>query len=183
MCPISKLFQKAIAMQSYLELLKDVLWTGEVHQDRTGVGTRSVFGRQWRHKMNEGFPLLTTKKIPLRWVFEELRWFLSGSTDVQSLQASGVDIWDEWATEEQCDRFGREQGDLGPIYGHLWRNFGEMEPFDISRQPGCGYRGVDQIAKLLSEIETNPNSRRLIVSGWHPFQSTRVALPPCHTLW
>jgi thymidylate synthase len=122
--------------------------------------------------MRTGFPLLTTKRIPLRWVFEELRWFLSGSTNNADLQASGVNIWDEWSTSEQCAKFQREEGDLGPVYGHLWRNFGGT----------LGY-GFDQIAKLLDDILSQPNSRRLIVSGWHPFEATQVALPPCHTLW
>lgn len=170
-------------MKSYLELLEDVMNNGESHDDRTGVGTRSVFGRQWRHDMRDGFPLLTTKKVPLRWVFEELKWFLSGSTNVKDLQAAGVDIWDEWATEEQCAKFGRIDGNLGPIYGELWRDFGACEPLDITRQPGCGFKGCDQIKKLLDDIHGSPNSRRLIVTGWHPHLSTRVALPPCHTLW
>ncbi len=160
-------------MESYLKLLKDVVQNGEGHDDRTGVGTRSVFGRQWRHDMDTGFPLLTTKKIPLRWVFEELRWFLSGSTHVKDLQAAGVNIWDEWATAEQCAKFGREEGDLGPVYGRLWRYFGDR-----------GILGsVDQIRNLLEDIVATPNSRRLIVTGWHPRKQKEVALPPCHTLW
>lgn len=170
-------------MRSYQELLADVICNGEKHADRTGTGTLSVFGRQWRHDMSTGFPLLTTKKVPLRWVFEELMWFLSGSTNNVYLQAMGVDIWNEWSTAEQCAKFDRDQNELGPIYGGLWRDFGKAENFDITRQPGCGYQGVDQIKQLLDDIKTNPNSRRLIVSGWHPFQQTRVALPPCHTLW
>lgn len=169
-------------MQTYLDLLRDVVENGEGHDDRTGVGTRSVFGRQWRHDMASGFPLLTTKKVPLRWVFEELRWFLSGSTNAAFLRETGVNIWDEWATKEQCNKFNRLQDDLGPIYGHQWRRFGESyEGFD---EPGCnGCEGVDQIARLLNDIEESPNSRRLIVSGWHPYQQSQVALPPCHTLW
>ena len=154
-------------MKSYLDLLRDVIRNGESHDDRTGVGTVSVFGRQWRHDMREGFPLLTTKKIPLRWVFEELRWFLSGSTNEKDLRKQGVDIWAEWATPEQCAKFDREPGDLGPVYGKLWRSF----------------EGVDQIKYLLKDIEQNPNSRRLLVTGWHPALQTRVALPPCHTVW
>ena len=167
-------------MHSYQQLLKDVLENGEQHDDRTGVGTRSVFGRQWRHDMREGFPLLTTKKVPLRWVFEELRWFLSGSTSVRDLQAAGVDIWDEWATVEQCGKFGRPPGELGPIYGALWRNFGD--DYRLNKDPHF-QRGTDQIAQLLTDIEQSPNSRRLIVSGWHPVSARQVALPPCHTLW
>ncbi|WP_417744752.1 thymidylate synthase [Rosistilla oblonga] len=112
-------------MQSYLDLLDDVLENGEYMDDRTGTGAMSVFGRQWRHNMRSGFPLLTTKKIPLRWVFEELMWFLSGSTDEADLRAKGVDIWKEWATQEECAKFGREAGDLGPIYGHQFRSYGD----------------------------------------------------------
>jgi thymidylate synthase len=162
-------------MDSYHKLLVDVMQNGRGHADRTGVGTRSVFGRQWRHDMQTGFPLLTTKRVTARWVFEELRWFLSGSTNNADLIAAGVDIWTEWATAEQCAKFGREEGDLGPVYGHLWRNFdGDY----IAKT-----QGFDQIAQLLSDIQKSPNSRRLIVSGWHPAKATQVALPPCHTLY
>jgi len=156
-------------MDSYHDLLIDVMENGERHADRTGTGTRSVFGRQWRHDMRQGFPLLTTKKVPLRWVFEELRWFLSGSTWEQDLADEGVDIWREWATAEECQRFGRQPGDLGPIYGKQWRSFGDG--------------GFDQIAQLLGDISASPNSRRLIVTGWHPEQARLVSLPPCHTLY
>ena len=154
-------------MQSYLNLLRTVLEAGENHDDRTGVGTLSTFGMQWNHCMENGFPLLTTKKLPLRWVFEELKWFLSGSTNEGDLRSKGVDIWKEWATKEQCAKFGREEGDLGPVYGYLWRSFED----------------IDQIKTLLEDIDSNPNSRRLIVTGWHPAKSREVALPPCHTLW
>lgn len=167
-------------MHSYLLLLRDVLENGEAHEDRTGVGTQSVFGRQWRHDMRTGFPLLTTKKIPLRWVFEELRWFLSGSTDEKELSKSGVDIWKEWATAEQCAKFARPAGELGPIYGSLWRGFGSWDTWNDRSIPG---NGVDQIKTLLYDIEKTPGSRRLIVSGWNPETCMRVALPPCHTLW
>lgn len=160
-------------MRSYQDLLRYVMEHGEEHDDRTGVGTVSVFGYQWRHSMADGFPLLTTKKVPLRWVAEELFWFLSGSTSEKDLRSKGVDIWAEWATKEQCAKFGREEGDLGPVYGALWRNFGSS-----------GYMaGVDQIAQLMNDLEKSPNSRRLIVSGWHPRDQKYVALPPCHTLW
>jgi thymidylate synthase len=158
-------------MRSYLNLLQDVLDNGETHDDRTGVGTLSVFGRQWRHNMQEGFPLLTTKRVSLRWVFEELKWFLSGSTFEPELAARGVDIWKEWATEEQCAKFGRQPGELGPVYGRLWRGF----PSDVGN--------VDQIQELMTDIDLNPNSRRLIVTGWHPHHHGSVALPPCHTMW
>ena len=117
---------------------------------------------------------MTTKRVPFRWIAEELFWFLSGDTNEQGLNARGVDIWAEWATPEQTARFGRDEGDLGPVYGYLWRSFGGDYP---------QMNGVDQIARLIREIETNPNSRRLIVSGWDPRVCDDVALPPCHTLF
>ncbi len=161
-------------MQQYHDLLKHILANGTRHEDRTGVGTISAFGYQTRFDLREGFPIVTTKRVPFRWVAEELFWFLSGSTDEADLHARGVDIWEEWATAEQTARFGREIGDLGPVYGYLWRSFGGDYP-----RPN----GVDQIARLIREIETNPNSRRLIVSGWNPETCDDVALPPCHTLF
>lgn len=161
-------------MQQYHDLLKHVLANGVRHQDRTGVGTISTFGYQTRFDLREGFPIVTTKRVPFRWVAEELFWFLSGSTNDADLQARGVDIWQEWATAEQTARFGREAGDLGPVYGYLWRSFGGDYP---------ALNGVDQIARLIREIETNPNSRRLIVTGWNPETCDDVALPPCHTLF
>lgn len=111
-------------MDSYLQLLEDVMQNGRGHDDRTGVGTRSVFMRQWRHDMRTGFPLLTTKRVTARWVFEELRWFLSGSTNNADLLAEKIDIWTEWATAEQCAKFGRQEGDLGPVYGKQMRCYG-----------------------------------------------------------
>ena len=158
---------------SYLDLLRVVRNNGEGHADRTGVGTTSYFGHQLRHPMARGFPLLTTKFVPFRWVAEELFWFLSGSTHEGTLRAKGVDIWKEWATAEQCAKFGRGEGDLGPVYGKLWRDFNGnfMEV------------GNDQISTLLRDLEANPQSRRLIVTGWHPVLQRKVALPPCHTLW
>lgn len=161
-------------MRQYHELLRHILDTGTRHEDRTGVGTISAFGYQTRYDLRQGFPIVTTKKVPFRWVAEELFWFLSGSTDESDLMARGVDIWAEWATEEQTARFGREKGDLGPVYGYLWRSFGGDYP---------ERNGVDQIARLIGEIERNPNSRRLIVSGWDPRVCDEVALPPCHTLF
>lgn len=161
-------------MRQYHDLLRHILDTGTRHNDRTGVGTISAFGYQTRYDLREGFPIVTTKKVPFRWVAEELFWFLSGSTDERELNARGVDIWEEWATEEQAARFGREAGDLGPVYGYLWRSFGGKYP---------QHDGVDQIARLIREIETNPNSRRLIVTGWDPRVCDDVALPPCHTLF
>ncbi len=160
-------------MKQYHDLLKHILDNGTRHEDRTGVGTISTFGYQTRFNLREGFPIVTTKRVPFRWVAEDLFWFLSGSTDERDLNARGVDIWAEWATEEQTARFDRKTGDLGPVYGYLWRSFGGDYP---------GRNGVDQIARLVKEIETNPNSRRLIVTGWNPETCDNVALPPCHTL-
>jgi thymidylate synthase len=144
-------------MRQYHELLRSILTNGKEHFDRTGVGTISHFGYQTRFDLSEGFPIVTTKKIPFRWVAEELFWFLSGDTNEANLRAKGVDIWAEWADEAHTTRFDRAQGDLGPIYGYLWRSFGGHYP---KRD------GVDQIANLINEIQRNPNSRRLIVTGW-----------------
>lgn len=161
-------------MKQYHNILRHILENGVKHDDRTGVGTISTFGYQTRFDLSQGFPIVTTKRVPFRWVAEELFWFLSGSTNEAELRARGVDIWQEWATEEQTARFGRSEGDLGPIYGYLWRSFGGDYPLK---------NGVDQIARLINEIETNPNSRRLIVTGWNPETCDLVALPPCHTLF
>ncbi|MBL8901144.1 MAG: thymidylate synthase [Planctomycetes bacterium] len=165
-------------MKAYLELLRTLLDEGAPRTDRTGTGTFGIFGHQMRFDLAAGFPLVTTKKVHLRSIVHELLWFLRGETQVASLQAAGVTIWDEWATAEQCARFGREPGDLGPVYGHQWRNFG-------ATKDGASYRrdGVDQIRAVLEEIRRNPHSRRLLVTGWHPAEATQVALPPCHTLF
>ena len=161
-------------MKQYHDILRSILDRGVEHQDRTGVGTISHFGFQTRFDLREGFPIVTTKRVPFRWVAEELFWFLSGDTNEANLRARGVDIWKEWADEEHTRRFGREAGDLGPVYGYLWRSFGGHYP---------KHDGVDQIARLINEIESNPNSRRLIVSGWDPRECDNVDLPPCHTLF
>lgn len=161
-------------MKQYHDLLRHVLENGVRHEDRTGVGTISVFGYQTRFDLKEGFPIVTTKKVPFRWVAEELFWFLSGDTDEKNLRERGVDIWAEWADVEHTSRFGRDEGDLGPVYGYLWRSFGGDYP---------ERNGFDQIKALMEEIERNPNSRRLIVSGWNPPTANQVDLPPCHTLF
>lgn len=161
-------------MKQYHDLLKSILSHGHEHQDRTGVGTISHFGYQTRFDLRAGFPIVTTKKIPFRWVAEELFWFLSGDTNEMNLRAKGVDIWAEWADDAHTGRFGRESGDLGPVYGYLWRSFGGHYP---ERD------GVDQIANLIGEVKNNPNSRRLIVTGWDPRHADNVDLPPCHTLF
>jgi thymidylate synthase len=161
-------------MKQYQDLLRTILEKGTRHEDRTGVGTISIFGYQTRFNLREGFPIVTTKRVPFRWVAEELFWFLSGDTNEKNLNARGVDIWAEWATAEQTARFNRAEGDLGPVYGYLWRSFGGDYPIR---------NGVDQIERLIREIEKNPNSRRLIVTGWNPETCDEVALPPCHTLF
>ena len=161
-------------MKQYQELLQHILENGTRHEDRTGVGTISVFGYQTRYNLRKGFPIVTTKRVPFRWIAEELFWFLSGDTHEKNLQARGVNIWAEWADLAHTSRFGREEGDLGPVYGYLWRSFGGDYP---------NMNGYDQIKALIEEIEKNPNSRRLIVSGWNPETATQVDLPPCHTLF
>jgi thymidylate synthase len=161
-------------MKQYHDLLRSILEHGREHPDRTGVGTISHFGYQTRFDLRKGFPIVTTKKIPFRWVAEELFWFLSGDTNEANLRARGVDIWAEWADEAHTRRFGREAGDLGPIYGYLWRSFGGHYP---ERD------GFDQIAHLIETIRRNPNSRRLVVTGWEPRAAEMVDLPPCHTLF
>jgi thymidylate synthase len=168
-----------MGVRPYHDLLRLILTRGKPRSDRTGTGTLGVFGHQMRFALDEGFPLVTTKKVHLKSIIQELLWFVRGETHVASLQAAGVSIWDEWATAEQCARFGREPGDLGPVYGHQWRNFGATRDSDGT------YRrdGVDQLSNLITNIRNRPDSRRLIVSGWNPLEAEQVALPPCHTLF
>ena len=170
---------KHCLVRAYLDLLQRILDEGTPREDRTGTGTLSIFGRQTRFDLGAGFPLLTTKKLHTTSIIHELLWFISGSTHVQPLQDAGVRIWNEWATAEQTARFGRDAGDLGPVYGHQWRNFG------ATPQPGGAFAddGVDQLARLVADIRKNPMSRRLIVTGWNPREADQVALPPCHTLF
>ncbi|WP_193091914.1 MULTISPECIES: thymidylate synthase [Halomonas] len=149
--------------QPYLDLMRTVLEHGVDRNDRTGVGTRSVFGHQMRFDLSRGFPLLTTKKLHLRSIIHELLWFLKGDTNIAYLQENGVRIWDEWADEN---------GNLGPVYGYQWRSWPD---------PKGG--SVDQIAKVLEQIRTTPQSRRLIVSAWNPAQVDEMQLPPCHCLF
>ncbi len=165
--------------QAYLDLLQHVLTHGTEKGDRTGTGTLSHFGAQLRFDLADGFPLLTTKKVHFKSIVYELFWFLSGSTHVDYLQENNVRIWNEWATAEQTARFNRQAGDLGPIYGHQWRNYGATKREDGSYEND----GVDQITQVIEQIKNNPNSRRLIVSGWNPAEAEQVALPPCHTLF
>ncbi len=166
-------------MNNYLDLMRHVLEHGADKTDRTGTGTRSVFGYQMRFDLQKGFPILTTKRVHFKSVAVELLWFLKGDTNIEYLKENGVSIWDEWATPEQCARFGRQPNDLGPVYGHQWRNFG------ATKLPDGRYAkdGFDQVAWLINEIKTNPDSRRLIISGWNPPEAGQVALPPCHTMF
>ncbi len=166
-------------MRPYLDLLQHLLDHGGTREDRTGTGTLGVFGYQMRFDLAQGFPALTTKKLHLKSIIHELLWFLRGETHVASLQAAGVRIWNAWATAEQCAKFGRAAGDLGPVYGHQWRNFG------ATLRPDGTYEsdGVDQIRRALDLIRHNPHSRRIIVTGWNPQESDRVELPPCHTMF
>ncbi|MFC7064564.1 thymidylate synthase [Brucella rhizosphaerae] len=150
-------------MRTYLDLLQHVLDNGSDRGDRTGTGTRSVFGYQMRFNLAEGFPVLTTKKLHLRSIIHELLWFLKGDTNIAYLKENGVSIWDEWADEN---------GDLGPVYGYQWRSW-----------PAPDGRHIDQIAALLKTLRENPNSRRLIVSAWNPALVDEMALPPCHCLF
>ena len=165
--------------QAYLDLLQHVLSHGSEKGDRTGTGTLSHFGAQLRFDLADGFPLLTTKKVHFKSIVYELFWFLSGSTHVDYLQENGVRIWNEWSTAEQTARFNRPAGDLGPVYGHQWRNYGATK----DENGIYNNDGIDQITQVIEQIKTNPNSRRLIVSGWNPGEADQVALPPCHTLF
>lgn len=150
-------------MKQYLELVKHVLDNGVFKGDRTGTGTKSVFGYQMRFNMADGFPLLTTKKVHLKSIIHELLWFLQGSTNVHYLQENGVRIWNEWAADD---------GELGPIYGYQWRSW-----------PDYDGGHIDQISDVIEQIKHNPDSRRLIVSAWNVAQVPQMALPPCHTLF
>ena len=160
-------------MKQYHDLVKHVLENGTQKGDRTGTGTKSVFGYQMRFDLSEGFPMVTTKKLHLKSIIYELLWFLKGDTNIKYLQENGVKIWDEWANEN---------GDLGPVYGHQWRNWNSEE--------------IDQITELIETLKTNPNSRRMLVSAWNPsvlpdtsksfaenIANGKVALPPCHAFF
>ena len=150
-------------MQQYLSLLQRILDEGVVKTDRTGTGTRSIFGHQMRFRLSEGFPLLTTKKLHLRSIIHELLWFLRGDTNIAYLHDNGVTIWDEWADSN---------GDLGPVYGHQWRSW-----------PDYDGGTIDQIAQVVDLIRHHPDSRRMIVTAWNPAEVSAMALPPCHCLF
>ncbi len=150
-------------MKQYLNMLNRILTEGERKEDRTGTGTISIFGHQERYNLQDGFPLLTTKKLHLKSIIYELLWFLKGDTNVHYLQEHGVRIWNEWADE---------QGELGPVYGHQWRSWPD-------------YQGgtIDQIQQVVDTLRTNPNSRRMMVSAWNVAEVNEMALPPCHTMF
>ena len=150
-------------MKQYLELLDRIQTEGIKKEDRTGTGTVSIFGNQMRFNLEEGFPLLTTKKLHLKSIIYELLWFLRGDTNIKYLKEHGVSIWDEWADEN---------GDLGPVYGHQWRSW-----------PDENGGTIDQIKNVVNQIRNNPNSRRMIVSAWNVAEVERMALPPCHTMF
>ena len=160
-------------MQNYLDLMQHVFLNGTDKSDRTGTGTRSVFGHQMRFNLAQGFPLLTTKKLHLRSIIHELLWFLQGETNIRYLQQNGVKIWDEWADEN---------GDLGPVYGRQWRNWNN--------------EGIDQLTEVIEMLKKNPDSRRMLISAWNPsvlpdtsktfsenVENGKVALPPCHAFF
>ena len=150
-------------MKQYLELLDRILTEGVKKEDRTGTGTVSIFGNQMRFNLEEGFPLLTTKKLHLKSIIYELLWFLRGDTNIKYLKEHGVSIWDEWADEN---------GELGPVYGHQWRSW-----------PDENGRTIDQIENVVNMIKNNPDARRMIVSAWNVAEVERMALPPCHTMF
>ena len=150
-------------MKQYLDLLREIMDRGTVRHDRTGVGTKSIFGHQMRFDLEDGFPLLTTKKVHLKSIIYELLWFISGNTNVRWLQEHNVTIWDEWADAN---------GDLGPVYGHQWRSW-----------PAPDGRTIDQLSQVIDLVRNNPDSRRMIVTAWNPGEVDRMALPPCHCLF
>lgn len=150
-------------MKQYLDLLRHIMEDGTVRHDRTGVGTKSVFGHQMRFNLQDGFPLLTTKKVHLKSIIYELLWFISGDTNIKYLKDHGVSIWDEWADA---------QGNLGPVYGHQWRSW-----------PTPDGRCIDQLSEAVRMIRTKPDSRRIMVTAWNPGEVDEMALPPCHCLF
>lgn len=179
-------------MKQYLDLLTHILEKGELKTDRTGTGTKSTFGYQMRFDLNDGFPLLTTKKVHLKSVIEELLWFIKGDTNIKYLVDHGVRIWNEWPYQlfkkhtdynnetmkefvemiKTDDEFARKHGELGPVYGRQWRHF-----------EGPDGKAVDQLAEVIEMIKTNPSSRRLIVNSWNPPLIPDMALPPCHMMF
>lgn len=176
-------------MKAYLDIVRRILETGERKENRTGVDAITVAGAMFEHDMAEGFPLLTTKRVPFKSVAVELEFFIKGLTDKRWLQERGCTIWDEWCLpskvpyghDEASKAKMRAEPDLGPIYGYQWRNFGENYRYCI--ETGAAPNGVDQLAKLVETLKTNPGDRRMIVSAWNPAQLHEMALPPCHLLF
>ena len=188
--------------KQYTDLLQDILDNGVTKSDRTGTGTISIFGRQIRHKMSDGFPLLTTKKMPFKTITTELLWFLRGDTNIKYLIDNGCHIWDGDAYKNYCkqipeyskqftmskeeyidkiktdDEFAKKWGELGPIYGHQWRNWGEWSTIDVPKK--VLKPGIDQISNLINDLKTNPDSRRLMVNAWNVGELDQMVLPPCH---
>lgn len=150
-------------MKQYLDLLRHIMDDGVLKSDRTGVGTKSIFGHQMRFDLRDGFPLLTTKKVHLRSIIHELLWFIAGDTNIGYLHDNKVTIWDEWADEN---------GDLGPVYGHQWRSWSTT-----------GQQSIDQLSEVVRQIRETPDSRRMIVTAWNPSDLPKMALPPCHCLF
>ena len=150
-------------MKQYLDMLREIRTNGVIKKDRTGVGTQSIFGHQCRYDLQEGFPLLTTKKVFLRGIIHELLWFIAGDTNIKYLLDNNVHIWDDWADSE---------GNLGPVYGHQWRSW-----------PAPDGRSIDQLKNVIDMIKCNPDSRRLLVTAWNPGEVDSMALPPCHCLF
>ncbi|PYG86950.1 thymidylate synthase [Ruminiclostridium sufflavum DSM 19573] len=150
-------------MKQYLDLCRHILADGIKKEDRTGTGTISTFGNQMRFNLQDGFPLITTKKVHLKSIIHELLWFISGDTNIRYLKDNGVSIWDEWADKN---------GDLGPVYGHQWRSW-----------PAAGGRNIDQLSEVIEQIKNNPDSRRLIVCAWNVGEIDKMALPPCHCFY
>lgn len=167
----------------YLQLIKNIIENGDRRDDRTGVGTLSIFGAQMRFNLRDNiFPLLTTKRVFWRGVAEELLWFIRGCTDVKVLQEKGIKIWDGNSTREFLDKSGfkeREEGDLGPVYGFQWRHFGAA--YKTCKDDYTG-QGIDQLNEVIKRIQENPNDRRIIMSAWNPTDIPIMALPPCHCL-
>ncbi len=156
-------FFRNLLMQQYLDLMRHVYEHGTLKEDRTGTGTKSIFGYQSRYNLRQGFPVITTKKLHLRSIIHELLWFLKGDTNIKYLQDNKVRIWDEWADKK---------GDLGPVYGYQWRSW-----------PTPNGQHIDQISKVIQQIKTNPDSRRIIVSAWNVAEIDNMALPPCHAFF
>ncbi|KAL5491086.1 hypothetical protein EMCRGX_G016306 [Ephydatia muelleri] len=166
----------------YLNLIRTILERGTIKGDRTGTGTKSIFGAQMRFSLRDGFPLLTTKRVFWRGIAEELLWFIAGETNAHKLSEKNIHIWDANASRTALDSLGfsdREEGDLGPVYGFQWRHFGAKY---VNMHTDYHGQGVDQLAKVIETIRKNPDDRRIIMTAWNPTDISKMALPPCHAL-